>query len=175
VTGNSVENQGSWGIVTSDNPDSEQPPPTAHCQGGIDNDPLPGVCLFQARGNQIYGNVFSHDGFFGNPTNSDLATETLASYTPRNCFYRNADHSGPLTSAPASIQSASVDGQPCGRPGTGIDLILALQLACATAPASCLTILASYPQQTRTVMLPLPRLSTMPKPCAGVPTNAFCP
>jgi hypothetical protein len=175
VTGNVIDNQGSWGIVTSDNPDPEQPPPAARCQGGINNDPLPGVCLFQARGNQVFGNVFSHDGFFGNPTNSDLATETLASYTPRNCFYQNADRNGPLTSAPANIQSAGVDGQPCGHPGTGIDPILAIQLACATAPASCLTILASYPQQTRTVMLPLPRLPTMPKPCAGVPRNAFCP
>src|SRR5262249_3867335 len=101
MTGNVIENQGSRGIVTSDNPDAEQPPPTAHCQGGI---PLPGVCLFQARGNQVYGNVFSHDGFFGNVTNSDLATETLASYTPRNCFYRNVDRGGPLTSAPADIE-----------------------------------------------------------------------
>ena len=93
-------------------PDSEKPPSGAHCQGGIPNDPLPGVCLFQARGNLVYGNVFSHDGFFGNLTNSDLATETLASYTPRNCFYGNADRDGTVTSAPASIESASVDGQP---------------------------------------------------------------
>jgi hypothetical protein len=175
VTGNVIDNQGSWGIVTSDNPDPERPPPAAHCQGGISNDPLPGVCLFQARGNQVFGNVFSHDGFFANPTNADLATETLGSYTPRNCFYHNADRNGPVTSAPASIQNASVDGQPCGHPGTGIDPILALQLACATAPANCLTILANYPQQTRTLMLPLPRLPSMPKPCAGVPRNAFCP
>jgi hypothetical protein len=177
VTGNVIEDQGSWGILTSDAPDSEQPPPGAHCQGGIGNDPLPGICLFQARGNQVYGNVFSHDGFFGNLTNSDLATETLASYTPRNCFYRNIDRHGPLTSAPAGIESASVDGQPCGRPGSGNDLALSVQLICATGVAPCPLppILASYPEQTRTVMLPLPRLPSMPQPCAGVPRNAFCP
>jgi len=33
---------------------------------------------------------------------------------------------------------------------------------------------ANYPKQTRTVMLPLPRLASMPQPCAGVPRNAFC-
>src|SRR5215469_7738557 len=177
VTGNSIENQGSWGILTSDNPYSEQPPPTAHCQGGIENDPLPGICLFRARGNQIYGNVFSHDGFFGNLSNSDLATEGLASYRPRNCFYRNIDLGGPLTSAPASIQGASVDGQPCGRPGTGNDPALANQLICAagTYPCPLPPVLAKYPKQTRTVMLPPPRLPSMPRPCTGVPRNAFCP
>jgi hypothetical protein len=177
MTGNVIENQGSWGIVTSDNPDDEQPPPGAHCQGGVQDDPLPGVCLYQARGNQVYGNVFSHDGFFGNDKNSDVATETLGSYTPRNCFYRNVDRGGPLTSAPLNIQNASKDGQPCGRPGTGADPMLGLQLACATGPANCVlpASLARYPQQTRTVMLPLPRLASMPGPCTGVPRNAFCP
>jgi Periplasmic copper-binding protein (NosD) len=172
MTGNVIEDQGSWGIVTSDNPDAEQPPSVAHCQGGV---PLPGLCLFQARGNQVYGNVFSHDGFFGNQTNSDLATETMASYTPRNCFYRNVDRGGPLTSWPLDIEGASVDGQPCGAPGTGFDWKLAGQLACAADPANLGCLLLSYPQQTRTVMLPLPRLPSMPKPCTGVPRNAFCP
>jgi hypothetical protein len=176
VTGNTIEDQGSWGILTSDFPDDEQPPAGAHCQGGIWTDP-PGICLFRARGNLVYGNVFSHDGTFGNPTNGDLATETLGSYTPRNCFYRNTDRGGPVTSAPPSIESAGVDGPPCAGGGTGNELMLAGQLACATEGEPCVLppFLASYPQQTRTVMLPLPRLTTMPKPCAGVPRNAFCP
>jgi hypothetical protein len=177
VTGNTIEDQGSWGVLTTDFPDSEKPPAGAHCQGGVPNDPLPGTCLFQARGNLVYGNVFSNVGFFGNLTNSDLATETLSAYTPRNCFYRNTDRGGPVTSKPASIESASVDGQPCARAGTGSDLTLAAELACATQGQLCVLppILASYPQQTGTVMLPLPRLPSMPKPCAGVPRNAFCP
>ena len=177
MTGNVIEDQGSWGIVTSDNPDDEQPPPVAHCQGGVQDDPFPGMCLYQARGNQVYGNVFSHDGFFANDKNSDLATETLGSNTPRNCFYRNVDRGGRLTSAPLNIQAASEDGQPCGRPGTGADLMLGLELACATGPANCLlpASLARYPKQTGTVMLALPRLPSMPRPCTGVPRNAFCP
>ena len=63
------------------------------------------------------------------------------------------------------------------RAGTGNDLALAAQLACATAGQPCLLppFLASYPQQTRTVVLPLPRLPGMPQPCAGVPKNTFCP
>jgi hypothetical protein len=176
VTGNVIADQGSWGVLASDSPDPEAPAPGSHCQGGIENDPLPGICLFPARGNRIYGNAFSRDGFFGNQTNSDLATETLASYTPRNCFYRNVDRSGALTSAPAHVERASVDGRPCGRPGTGNDVALEDQLICATgfAPCPLPPADATYPKQTSTVMLPLPRLSSMPNPCEGVPRNAFC-
>jgi hypothetical protein len=177
VTGNVIENQGSWGVLTTDNPDPEQPPPPSHCQGGIENDPAPGICLFEARGNQVYRNVFSHDGWFGNQTNSDLATDTLSSYTPRNCFSRNVDRSGALTSTPADIEDPNVDGQPCGKPGTGNDVALFEQLICSTGiePCPLPPSEANYPKQTRIVMLPLPRLASMPDPCVVVPRNAFCP
>jgi len=177
VTRNIIEDQGAWGILTSDNADPERPPPGTHCQGGIMNDPLHGICLFRALGNQIYANVFRHVGFFGNPTNSDLANETLRSYTPRNCFYRNVDLGGAVTSAPADIQSANVDGQPCGGPGNGNDPALTDQLVCTTGFLRCPLPphLAHYPKQTAIAMLPLPQLPSMPEPCAGVPKNAFCP
>lgn len=150
VANNVIEDQGSWGILTSDNADPEQPPPDAHCIGGIKNDPLPKACLYQARGNQVYGNAFIHVGYFGNPTNSDLATETLKSYTPRNCFYRNVDLHGPLTSSPADIQSASVDGQPCGGRGTGNVPALTTQLICGSGFLRCPLppSQASYPKRT---------------------------
>src|SRR5215469_10914167 len=177
VTGNVIDDQGAWGVLAADFVDPEKPPPGTHCQGGRNNYPLRALCLFEARGNLVYGNVFSDVGFFGNVTNADLATETLASYTPRNCFFRNVDRGSPLTSAPADIESASVDGQPCGRPGTGNDGALVSQLICATGVLPCSLPLnqAIYPRQVRTVMLPLPALPSMPKPCAGVPSNAFCP
>jgi hypothetical protein len=177
VAHNLVYNQGAWGILISDNADPETPPPGTHCQGGIKDRPLPKYCLFQARGNLVYGNVFLHDGFFGNASNSDLATETLASYTPRNCFYGNIDLHGPLTSAPADIQSASVDGQPCSGPGSGNDPALTNQLICVTGFVHCPlpSSQAAYPKQTSTMMLALPQLTSMPKPCTDVPRNAFCP
>ena len=176
VARNVIADQGAWGILISDNADPETPPPGTHCQGGIKDRPLPKFCLFEARGNLVYSNVFSGVGFFGNPSNSDLASETLESYTPRNCFYGNVDLGGRLTSAPASIESASVDGQPCGRPGNSNDPALTNQLVCTTGFARCPVRpdQARYPKQTRTVMMPLPQLASMPKPCAGVPRNAFC-
>jgi len=70
-----------------------------------------------------------------------------------------------------------VDGQPCGQPGNGNDPALVDQLICTTGFVHCPLPpnLASYPKQTRIVMLPLPQLASMPKPCASVPRNAFCP
>jgi hypothetical protein len=177
VRDNVIADEGAWGIVTSDFPDPEQPPPPSHCQGGIKNDPAPGICLFRAIGNRVYGNVFIHVGFFGNQTNSDLASATLSSYTPRNCFYGNVNLGGTLTSAPAHIERATVDGRPCGQPGTGLDVALNDQMICNTGfePCPLPPSEAKYPKQTRIVMLPLPRLPSMPDPCAGLPKNAFCP
>jgi hypothetical protein len=163
-------------VVTHDYPDTEKPPPGSHCQGGIQLSPS--LCLFTAHGNLVYGNVFSHDGFFGNLTNGDLATWGLfpQSATPRNCFFGNAAPGGKLTSEPAHIQRPSVDGPPCSQRGTSIDDALLGQLICASGatglgpcpPGS------HYPKQTTIVMAPLPQLPTMPDPCAGVPRNAYC-
>ena len=70
-----------------------------------------------------------------------------------------------------------MDGQPCAGPGSGNDPALTNQLVCASGFAQCSVppAQARYPKQARTVMMPLPQLQTMPKPCDGVPRNAFCP
>ena len=177
VRDNLIAGQGSWGVVTHDYPDLETPPPGSHCQGGVQVSKT--LCLFPAHGNRVYGNLFARNGAFGNVTNGDLATVGLLpnSATPRNCFFANRDVSGTLTSSPANIQKASVNGRPCGKPGTSANAALVSQLICATG-ATQLGIPcpkgSHYPKQTRIVMLPLPRLPSMPNPCLGVPRNAFC-
>jgi hypothetical protein len=176
VRNNLISHNGSWGVVTHDYPDTETPPPASHCQGGIQVSPQ--LCDFPARGNLVHGNFFSGDGFFGNVTNGDLATVGLLpnSATPRNCFYRNLDSAGPVTSEPKHIQAAAVDGRPCGKPGTTADSALVGQLICATGATglgSCPKG-SHYPKQTKISILPLPALPTMPDPCAGVPANPFC-
>jgi hypothetical protein len=176
---NVIKNQGSWGVITHDYPDTETPPAIAHCQGGIPTTFLGSkACDFPARGNLIYGNRFVNVGFYGKPTNSDLATIGLLakSPNPRNCFFRNrAIRNGkvvPVTSSPAHIERSSVDGPPCGRPGTWSNGPLFGQLVCASLGLCPKGV--SYPQQTKLTILPLPKLTTMPGPCAGVPANEFC-
>jgi hypothetical protein len=176
VRDNLIADQGSWGVVTHDYPDTETPPPGSHCQGGVQVSPV--LCVFPAHGNRIHSNKFVADGSFGNVTNGDLATVGLLpnSATPRNCFYRNRAIGGKLTSEPANIQRPEVDGRPCGKPGTSTDAALVGQLICATGattlgpcpPGS------HYPQQTKIVIVPLPPLPSMPDPCAGAPRNGFC-
>jgi hypothetical protein len=176
VRANLITGNGSWGVITHDYPDAETPPAGSHCQGGVQLSPT--LCVFTAHGNQVYGNVFAGNGTFGNVTNGDLATVGLlpVSATPRNCFSGNHDAAGTVTSEPAGIQRASVDGQPCGKPGTTTDNALIAQLICATGATGFGSCPAGshYPKQTRIVMVPLPRLPSMPDPCAGVPANGFC-
>jgi hypothetical protein len=176
VRNNVIVDQGAWGVVTHDYPDPEKPPAGSHCQGGVQLSKT--LCLFPAHGNRVFGNLFVHNGSFGNPTNGDLATVGLLqnSATPRNCFYGNRDASGALTSEPKNIQSPNVNGLPCGRPGTSIDGALVQQLICATGDTALGPCPPQYhyPQQTKISMAPLPLLPTMPDPCLGVPANSFC-
>src|SRR5438128_1199745 len=168
VVNNRVENQGAWGIVVHDFPDTETPPPISHCEGGIQQGP---VCLFNAKGNLVLQNQLANNGFFGNPTNGDLANESTSN--PKNCFDGNTDPAG-LTSDPPDIQSPSVDGPPCDAPGPGDSGALAAELACAAGLVPCPPG-SSYPQPTQVRMLPLARQAPMPDPCQGLPRNPWCP
>ena len=119
--------------------------------------------------------MFIHDGFFGNATNSYLADATLSSYTPRNCFYRNLNRAACSPPRPRTSSAPGWTAGPAASLGPG-DVALADQMICNTGfePCPLPPSEARYPRQTRTVMIPLPRLASTPGPCAGVPKNAFC-
>jgi len=166
IQDNLVENQGFLGIATHEFPDTETPPPTSHCEGGVSS---PGLCDFIAKGNIVQNNTLQNNGGFGNPTNGDLGNEATSS--PRNCFLGNTDPDG-LTSEPPNIQT--VDGPPCSGPGTGSGPLL-VQLACAAGILPCPPG-SHYPQPTQVQMLPLSRQDPMPDPCGGLPRpTKWCP
>jgi hypothetical protein len=175
VSGNQITNNGSWGVLTFDNVDSLSSLPQSHCQGGTPNNPVQGACMFVSRGNRIYGNEFEDDGAFGNVTNGDLALLSLAqlSPSPRSCFYDNSAPGSQLTSSPARIQARAVDGKPCALPETAANPALLQQLGCADG-GTCTARHANYPHPVTIASIALPRLPTMPNPCAGAPKNAFC-
>jgi hypothetical protein len=49
-------------------------------------------------GNEIENNALSHNGFFGNPSNVDLAELSNLAY-PGNCWHGNVDTSGKAISS----------------------------------------------------------------------------
>ncbi len=181
ITGNRFENNGAWGVILVPYPDTETPPPPQDCQGGVKTGPPSNLCLYDDWGNELSGNTFKHNGFFGNDTNGDFGEITTTS-APTNCFHGNVEAGGGQpTSSPSGLQqskpkcgsNASPDPNPS----------MTNQVACDSQFFASLTPLgsspctpgSSYPTQTKIVMHPLPPgLATMPQPCAGVPANAWC-
>src|SRR5262245_10401762 len=170
IQNNTADKQRSLGRGNHDFPDTETPPPIAHCEGGEQLGP--GLCYFTAKGNVVQNNQLQNNGFFGNPTNGDLANQSTSS--PRNCFLGNTDPGG-LTSDPANIQDSSVNGPPCDRLGAGDNGDLFVQLACAAGLIDCPPG-TSHPPPTPVPLLPLSRQDPMPDPCVGLPRpTRWCP
>jgi hypothetical protein len=177
VTENTIYNNGAWGVLLAPYPDTETPPPIAHCEGGVGTE-IEGtaVCYYDDWGNEVEKNTLTNNGFFGNPSNVDLA-ELSNLNNPGNCWHGNVDTSGTVTSEPQFIQSPP--HSECGIPDSGEPLASSLgaQVACDTKFfASCPEgVPANYPQRTKVELQPLQPQATMPDPCTGVPRNSWCP
>jgi hypothetical protein len=171
VMENRFVHNGAWGVVFLPFPD--QGPP---CTGGTPNFPLLGAgsCLYDEWGDALIDNVFSHNGAFGNRTNGDFAQLNLESGHPTDCFRGNTKQGGGApTSSPANLQQTHprCDGSPAAAdPGPFLD-----EAYCDTGEDVALCLPTDrYPRRTRVVMHSLPRLSSMPNPCHGVPANPWC-
>lgn len=175
VMDNRIVHNGAWGLLLVPFPDTGTPPPIAHCQGGTETGGLGYGCLYDDWGNRVIENKFFHNGFFGNPSNSDVAQITFFGGKPNNCLHKNKIPDG--TSPTGFAQS----NQTCGQEGSAqINYPLLEQVECDTqilgesaCPAG-----SSYPRPTKVTMHALPaakNLPTVPNPCAGVPTNPWCP
>jgi hypothetical protein len=173
VINNHFSNNGSWGVLLVPFPDLGTPPPIAHCEGG-DTTFFPGACYYGDWGNEVASNSFTGNGFFGNPTNGDLA-DLSDPHDPGNCWHDNTDPAG-VTSAPPDIQTTHSE---CGVPNAGEAVLgsdLSNQVLCATELLGpCDPSVGTYPQPTTVVMPPLAPQLSMPDACAGVPANAWCP
>ncbi len=190
VMDNTFENDGAWGVVFQPYPDDSTPPANViaagmDCHGGTMNYNLLGFqtvrCLYDDWGNALIGNTFTHDGYYGNPSNGDAAELTLLGGEPINCYSGNTDTGGTFTSSPANLEQTN--GQ-CGQVtasnsgGDGNTTFL-LQAACDTealgAGIGCVPGTPGYPRVTKVVMHPLPHsLPSMSNPCKGVPGNPWC-
>jgi hypothetical protein len=175
VIGNRIENNGAWGLILTPFPDTESPPPTDDCRGGVNAGPPSNACVYDDWGIEVANNRFAHNGFFGNNTNGDIAeiTETSA---PTNCYHGNIDASGTLTTSPSGLQQSkpACTGQ---NAAPDPNPLFTNQILCDTELLSTpCTPGSTYPRREKVIMHPLPRnLATMPNPCAGVPANPWCP
>ncbi|TMC50480.1 MAG: hypothetical protein E6J14_02660 [Chloroflexi bacterium] len=181
VVDNRIINQGGWGIVINDFPDTGTPPPVANCNGGFNT---PAACDFVAYGTEVAHNTLGNNGGFGNPGNGDLAVATAPSgANPGNCFHHNRDSSGTLSSDPPAIETLMGT---CGQPNSGYSGPTTAGLFCATGgiiaigPVTPQCALSNpplnYPTPTHPTTAPIPHdLATMPDPCTGVPANPWCP
>ncbi|MEA2399312.1 MAG: hypothetical protein QOK25_2868 [Thermoleophilaceae bacterium] len=178
IIGNRVVHNGSWGILLVPFPDIGHPPAVAHCRGGVQTQTPDGQteCVFDDWGNEVRSNTLSQNGFFGNPSNSDLA-EISNLENPGNCWHDNVRPAaeGAVTSDPPAIQQTHGT---CGQPNSGNPLTspLGAEVACATqlladcpkAPG------ATYPRLSTVKLLPLPKQTSMSNPCKNVPSNPWC-
>ena len=188
IAANTIDNNGGWGVVTLDWPDFLDSS-TGQCAGAIGLPPAGttaypggnGLCYFQTEGNQVRDNQLRDNGFFGNPSNSDLAIGST-SVIPGNCFVGNVDPDG-VTSDPPDVQT--LDGS-CGGPALApSDLLTSAEAVCGSqllSPLSCDVALpltgaprvTDYPVPTRVTMPAVAPQPSMPDPCVGVPANPWC-
>jgi hypothetical protein len=175
VSDNRIAHNGAWGVLTVPFPDDSTPPldTPSHCQGGTLN--FVTACYYDDWANEVTGNRFDGNGFFGNPTNGDMG-DISGQHDPGNCFHDNHGANGAApTSAPGDLQATHGT---CGVPnqGAGLSDPLTAQVICATeAFGPCPPKPGmSYPRATQVQMLPLPRQRSMPDPCDDVPGNRWC-
>jgi hypothetical protein len=176
IKNNRFTNNGAWGILLSPFPDTGKPPKIAHCRGGVVmGSGKSKSCFFDDFNNEVAGNTFSGNGFFGNPTNGDFG-DISGQNAKSNCWHDNVRADGSaIVSEPSDLQTAHAV---CGQPGHGDDLAseLAAQALCdAEIVSKCADDPTHhYPRPATVKLHDLPNLKSMPSPCSGVPTNRFC-
>jgi hypothetical protein len=173
VMNNTFTHNGAWGVLFLPYADSGTPYGGKTCAdyGGVEDTSLGLGCVLDSQGNALISNTFSGNGFFGNETNGDYGLLTFNAGEPSDCF---ANNTAPAGSYPPGLEKTHPT---CGTTTTTIQKGALLgQVGCDTGVLPCGTGM-NYPMITTNVMMrPLPTASlpTMPNPCDGVPSNAWC-
>jgi hypothetical protein len=170
VMDNKFENNGAWGTLFVPYPDKNPPQDHQSCPGtgGVENSAF--GCVYDPKDDALLDNTYVHDGYFGNPSNSDFGEISLFGSQPQNCFQGNV---APQGSAPPNLEKVQAKCGPLTTEAQTGGQLLA-QVLCDTGFGSCPPG-AKYPMSKTVVLTSVPSLPTMPNPCAGVPTNPWCP
>ncbi len=170
IMDNRFSDNGAWGILFVPYPDSNPPVLGQTCSGTGGAEVSGFGCVYDPKGDALLDNTFTHDAYFGNPSNADFGQIVINGGGARNCF---ADNTAPLGSAPAGLeQSQPTCNGTVAVPNSGGALLG--QVLCDTGFGTC-PAGSQYPQLTVVTMHSLPpNLPSMPNPCAGVPANPWC-
>ena len=163
--------------------------------GGVDGSSI-GIsalnCVYDPSGDHMVDNKFSSNGTLSGTNGGDYGNLVVSGNEPTNCFSGNTEWDPTFTTQTGAATSVNAtDGLPAQTPAS-----------CGTKKAATLTPAASllgantdtgfllsaecdagliclsgnpFPKYTGTTMQPVPSLPTMPNPCVGVPSNAWCP
>ena len=153
IADNDIHNNGAWGVLLVPEVDTATSPPIAHCKGGVGLKAL-SFCYYENWGNEVENNTMSHNGFFGNPSNGDLAEISNLAF-PGNCWHGNVAASGRAISAKHfQLGRPGVTSDPpfiqyfphtiCGIPDAGAGIISILSLR-ARLQLAVLRPLSDYP------------------------------
>jgi hypothetical protein len=171
VMDNTFADNGAWGILFVPYPDSNPPVHGQTCTGAGGTELKGFGCVLDPKGDALFDNTFTHDAYFGNPSNADFGQIVINGNGPRNCF---AGNTAPAGSVPSGLEASqpTCNGTKAVQDTGGT---LLAQVLCDTGFGPC-PAGSHYPALTSVVMHPLPSdLPSMPDPCAGVPANAWCP
>ncbi len=170
VMDNRFVDNGAWGILFVPYPDSSTPSVGQTCSGTGGHQVAGLGCVYDPEGDALLHNTFVHDGYFGNPANSDFGQITISAHEPQNCFAGNSDPAG---SAPSNLEQVQPTcGALTAKSNTGGPLLD--QVLCDTGFGTCPKG-AKYPLSRQVILTSVPKtLPTMPDPCAGVPNDLWC-
>jgi hypothetical protein len=171
VMDNTFADNGAWGTLFVPYPDTGTPSPGVSCSGSGGHPDGALGCVYDPEGDALLHNTYTHDGYFGNPSNGDFGQITLSGGEPQNCYAGNREPAG---SAPADLEKVQAKcGAVTTSSNTGGPLLDQVECDAGFVPCSSTEL---YPKRTETLLAKVPgNLATMPNPCSGVPTNPWCP
>ena len=135
VMHNTFSNNGAWGILFVPYPDRNSPSLGQTCAGTGGHEFGGLGCVYDPQGDALIGNTFRHNGYFGNPTNSDFGELTLNSHV-ENCFSKNTAPDGSFPTNLAATEKTCTGKKSSGN-AFGAGGALYAQALCDTGLGSC--------------------------------------
>lgn len=163
--------------------------------GGVDGSSL-GIsalkCLYDPEADHMVNNEFASNGTVAGGDGGDFGNLVVSGAEQTNCFSGNTEWDPTFTTQTGNASDVNaVDGASAQTPaacGTDKHPVLTPSTSLLGANTDTTLLLAAecdsglicvganpFPKYTGTTMAPVPAVATMPNPCTGVPSNAWCP